>query len=88
MDYGDQLEKLKEKANDSQKPVISLYAMLGTGDSNTMRLQGRIKSLKVVILVDSGNTHNFMDQAIVKKVSCQTHTMARTGVTIANGDKI
>ena len=31
LDCEDQLEELKEEANDSQKPVISLHAMLGTG---------------------------------------------------------
>ena len=42
------------------KRVISLHALLGTGDSQTMRLQGRVKNFFVVILVDSGSTHNFI----------------------------
>ena len=88
MDCVDQLEELKEEANDFQKPIISLHTMLEIGDSNTMRLQGRVMSIKLVIFVDSDRTHNFIDQAIVRKVGCQTHTMVGIGVTIANGDKV
>ena len=88
LDCLDQLEEVKEEGSESQKPVISLHAMLGTGDTNTMRLQGRIKNTQLVILVDSGSTHNFMDQTIAKKVGCHTHIMSGIGVSIANGDKI
>jgi len=33
-----------------------------------MRISGRIGSQKVVIVIDSGSTHNFMDAALVSRL--------------------
>ena len=60
------------EAEEGLKPVISLHALLGTGDSQTMRLQGKIKTFTVVILVDSGSTHNFINQGVVKRGASYT----------------
>ena len=49
------------------EPIISLHAFLGTGDSQTMKLQGKVKNLVVIILVDIGSTHNFINQNVVKR---------------------
>lgn len=40
---------------------ITLYALLGNPSPGTMRILGRIKHKEVVILIDSGSTHNFLD---------------------------
>ena len=54
------------------KPIISLHALLGTRDSQTIKLQGKIKNLIVMILVDTSSTHNFIDQNMVKRVGFHT----------------
>ena len=73
------------EAEEGLKPVISLHALLGTGDSQTMRLQGKIKTFTVVILVDSGSTHNFIDQGVVKRGGLHTQTINGLSVSVANG---
>ena len=40
---------------------ITLYALVGSSSSNTMRIKGKIKNQEVVSLIDSGSTHNFLD---------------------------
>ena len=38
---------------------ITLYALLGSPSPGTMRVLARIKQQEMVILIDSGSTHNF-----------------------------
>ena len=68
----DTLYEVAKSGDEVPKPLVSLYAMLGTKDSQTMRLQGRTKNIQVVILVDSYSSHNFMDLAIAKRTRCHT----------------
>jgi hypothetical protein len=42
------------------EPLISLHAITGFSPPQTLKLIGYIKNMKVIILVDSGNTHNFI----------------------------
>ena len=53
-----------------------------------MRVQGQIKNQKVVILVDTDSTHNFVGPAIVKKGGYTVHSIASLPVTVANGEKL
>jgi hypothetical protein len=42
------------------EPVISLNALIGFSTPQTLNLIGHINHRKVIILVDSGSTHNFI----------------------------
>ncbi|KAJ8622222.1 hypothetical protein MRB53_030751 [Persea americana] len=46
-------------------PEISFHAMAGATHPRTLRLQGVLKNWEVTVLIDSGSTHNFIDQSIV-----------------------
>ena len=71
-----------------ESPVISLHALTGTTDYHTMRVQGKIKNQLVNILVDTGSTHNFVDQQMVKQLGVKLKTIQSFMVTVANGDKL
>ena len=47
-----------------------------------------MKNFSVVILVDSGNTHNFIDEKVVKMGGFHTQSVNGISVSIANGDKM
>ena len=51
-----------------------------------MRVLGKVKKHDLVFLVDSGSTHNFIDQAVVKKLKCKTQAMTMMEVTVTNGE--
>jgi hypothetical protein len=47
--------------------LISLDALIGFSTPQTLKLIGYIKHWKVIILIDSGNTHNFIHRRIAQK---------------------
>ena len=51
------------------EPVISLNALTGFSAPQTFKLIGYIKHQKVIILVDSGSTHNFIHRCIAQENS-------------------
>jgi hypothetical protein len=51
------------------EPVISLNYITGFSDPQTLNLIGYIKHRKVIILVDSGSTHNFIHRCIAQETN-------------------
>ena len=43
---------------------ITLYALLGSPSPGTMKVLARIRQQEMVILIDCGSTHNFLDAAM------------------------
>jgi hypothetical protein len=52
------------------EPVISLNDLTGFSSPQTLKLIGYIKHRKVIILVDSGSTHNFIHRRIAQETHC------------------
>jgi hypothetical protein len=67
------------------EPVISLNALIGFSTPQTLKLIGYIKHRKVIILVDSGNTHNFIHHYIAQENHCYIHAINNFQMMIANG---
>jgi hypothetical protein len=67
------------------KPIISLNALTGFSAPQTLKLIGYIKHWKVVILVDSGSTHNFIHHCIAQETHCYIHAINNFQIMIANG---
>ena len=64
---------------------ITLYALIGSPSSNTMRVKGRIKNQEVVCLIDSRSTHNFLDASVLPFVHLQLDTSQILEVKVADG---
>ncbi|KAF5443243.1 hypothetical protein F2P56_035816, partial [Juglans regia] len=69
-------------------PIITLNALTGTPSPKTMRLYGHIGAASVLILVDTGSTHNFLDPSIVKKTKLQVNNELQLQVQVANGEMV
>lgn len=54
------------EADSTLTPYISLNAMEGTPTPQTFRLLGSLQRHQVVILVDGGSTHNFIQSRVAK----------------------
>jgi hypothetical protein len=67
------------------EPIISLNALTGFSAPQTLKLIGYIKHQKVIILVDSGRTHNFIHRCIAQETHCYIHAINNFQIMIANG---
>ncbi|GKC97941.1 retrotransposon gag domain, retroviral aspartyl protease [Tanacetum coccineum] len=67
---------------------ISLHAILGKPHPTTMKIQGKLNSTEVLILVDGGSTHNFISDILVSELKLANELVAPFGVQIGNGDVI
>jgi hypothetical protein len=70
------------------EPVISLNALIGFSAPQTLKLISYIKNQKVIILVDSGNTHNFIHRRIAQERHFYIHVVNNFQIMIANGGSI
>ena len=67
------------------EPIISLNSLTGFSTPQTLKLIGYIKHRKVIILVDSGSTHNFIHRRISQETYCYIHAVNNFQIMIANG---
>jgi hypothetical protein len=67
------------------EPVISLNSLIGFSAPQTLELIGYIKHRKVIILVDSGSTHNFIHRCIAQETNCYIHAINNFQIMIVNG---
>ncbi|CAN1289194.1 hypothetical protein LINPERPRIM_LOCUS20157 [Linum perenne] len=68
--------------------AISLHALSGEFVPETMKLIGTIHSKRVVMLVDIGATHNFMDCRKAERLAMCLESGIDFSVRVANGDLI
>lgn len=67
---------------------ISIHAMAGTPTPNTMRLVRSINGVRVILLVDSKSTHNFLEPMVAKTVKLPSVEISKLTVKITNGDLV
>ena len=66
--------------------AISLHALVGTEGHQTIRIEGRIKNQSVLVLIDSGSSHNFINQKVAKRLACAIQTITGLQISVANGE--
>jgi hypothetical protein len=84
----DDMEKLFATAEDSEQLFLALSkeATSGCEGPRTMRLQGSIMGVPVMLLVDSGSSHTFINQSLLPYLNhLQTQTID-VQVQVASGE--
>lgn len=81
-------EDAPEMENKGEDAAISIHAMAGTSGPRTMRLGSWLKGRRIIVLVDNGSTHNFIDQELVRRLQLPTVTIDPFKVRVANGDQL
>jgi len=81
-------EALEAPEEEGELLEISLHTIVGAPAPKTMRLIGYINTLEVVILIDTGSTHSFLDPDVAKKAKLPAHGGRMLSVKVANGDSV
>jgi hypothetical protein len=66
-------------------PHISLNALEGVTGLNTLRVIGKIEKQPIVILIDSGSTHNFISNHVADRLHCNLTNIKALTVQLADG---
>lgn len=76
-----------EQENDD-KPKITFYALTGWTAPQTMRVKAKIGLHEIVVLIDSGSTHNFINTRLANTLQLPVQPTAAFSVKVANGEKV
>jgi hypothetical protein len=69
-------------------PKISLAAITGIAQLQTLKLRGHVKKENVTILIDTGSTHNFIDINVARRLNLFVYPTADIRVMVADGKRI
>lgn len=67
---------------------LSLHALAGTCNNDTIQLRALVQNQVVIILVDSGSTHSFIDAGLCDRLHLSPDMIQSTVVRVANGDTV
>ncbi|KAA8519599.1 hypothetical protein F0562_013956 [Nyssa sinensis] len=69
-------------------PEISFHAIAGVEHPQTLIVWGRLKNKNLMVLIDGGSTHNFIDQATASRFGLYITRNKKLQVVLANQEKI
>ncbi|KAL0313371.1 UNVERIFIED_CONTAM: Retrovirus-related Pol polyprotein from transposon.6 [Sesamum radiatum] len=88
MEFVDQTDpQIREDENVSDMSV-SLNAMSGNMNLNTLRVKGIAYKSEIHVLIDSGSTHCFIDEDAAVQLGCQLEGITPVHVSVADDSKL
>ena len=89
---GDDTEIIKgnEREEKDLNPHISVHVISGLASKGyrTMRVTVYVRKKPLHILFDLGNTHNFLNSNMAKKLGCKVEKIGPMRVDVANGSSL
>lgn len=67
------------------KVQVHLNSVIGITNPRTMKLEGKIENQRVVILIDSGATHNFISLETLEQLKIPTDKTGKYPITMGTG---
>jgi hypothetical protein len=81
-------ENIESISSEELIPMISCNALVGIRTPQTPKIEGYNKNKKVIVLIDSGSTHNFIHYKLAKDLNCFVYPAPEFQVMIADGGTI
>jgi gas vesicle protein len=72
-----QYENIEAISSEELTPTILCNALAGISTPQTLNIEGYIKKKKVIVLIDSSNSHNFIHYKLAKYLNCFCISSAR-----------
>lgn len=69
-------------------PKITFYALTGGAAPQTMRVMAKIESYEIIVLIDNGSTHNFINTRLANLLLLPIKLTAAFSVRVANREKL
>ena len=82
------MKNVEEFSSVELTPTISCNALAGISTPQTLNIEGYIKNKKLIVLIDSGSTHNFIHYKLAKALNCFVYRALEFQVMIADGGTI
>ena len=79
------VQDIVEPTTSIEEAIISLNAFSCVSTPHTLKIKGYIKYHQLVVLIDSGSTHNFINQSMAWSLHIFIHPINNFQVLIANG---
>jgi hypothetical protein len=77
-----------EREPENKPPMTSLHAITDIPHEETMKLHVAIGNHNLTTLVDSGLTHNFVNNQVAQHIGLQSQATRGANVVVANGDRL
>ena len=77
-----------ELADGPTTAVLCISSMVGFCPPHSMKVRGKIKAREVIVLIDSGASHNFISEHIVSELQLRCDPTQKFGVQMGNGDEV
>lgn len=81
-------EEAEAEQQEAELLGISWHALAGVVAPRTMRVMGKIGEQLVVVLIDTGSTHSFVDQDLARRIRLPAEKRSQVNVMTANGDSV
>jgi len=78
----------KQVEEEEEGGQISLHALEGHPSEKMIKIRGNVGKRKLLILIDSGSLHSFLDESTAKELLCVLQPTIPLYVTVANGHKM
>jgi hypothetical protein len=78
-------ENVEAISSKELNPMISCNALDGISTAQTLKIEGYIKKKKVIVLIDSSSTHNFIHYKLAKALNFFVYPLPEFQVMIVDG---
>lgn len=80
------LDAMVQMEEPQEDMLLSLHAIAGSISAKTIQLRALINNQVVLILVDSGSSHSFVNEVLCQKLQLSTTELPPSSVRVANGE--